>query len=95
MGKEREEKALAKEGLSITVKFSVMTSRASINLPSGVSQAVVGLTSPGLQYLQDHSMLKGFPENVIHDAIYIKQANRKTVTAKDNVYALKRRIDNH
>ncbi|GKT24809.1 Histone H4 like protein [Aduncisulcus paluster] len=42
-------------------------------------------------YDETRRVLKGFLENVIRDAItYSEHANRKTVTALDVVYALKR-----
>ncbi|KAF1664766.1 Histone H4, partial [Aptenodytes patagonicus] len=45
----------------------------------------------GLIYEETHGMLKVFLENVICDAVtYTEHAKRKTVTAMDMVYALKR-----
>ena len=46
----------------------------------------------GLIYEETRGVLKVFLENVIRDAVtYNKHAKRKTVTAMDVVYALKRR----
>jgi histone H4 len=46
---------------------------------------------PGLIYEEVRSVLKIFPETVIRDAVtYTEHARRKTVTAMDVVYALKR-----
>jgi histone H4 len=45
----------------------------------------------GLIYEETRGVLKVFPENVIRDAVtYTEHAKRKTVTAMDVVYALKR-----
>ena len=45
----------------------------------------------GLIYEETRGVLKVFFENVIRDAVtYTEHANRKTVTAMDVVYALKR-----
>tara|TARA_Y100000389_G_scaffold7456_1_gene7161 strand:+ start:6628 stop:7089 length:462 start_codon:yes stop_codon:yes gene_type:complete len=45
----------------------------------------------GLIYEETRSVLKTFMENVIRDAVtYTEHARRKTVTAMDVVYALKR-----
>jgi histone H4 len=45
----------------------------------------------GLVYEETRSVLKVFLENVIRDAVtYTEHARRKTVTAMDVVYALKR-----
>ncbi|CAJ0957601.1 unnamed protein product, partial [Ranitomeya imitator] len=47
--------------------------------------------SPGLIYEETRGVLKVFLENVIRDAVtYTEHAKRKTVTAMDVVYALKR-----
>ncbi len=46
----------------------------------------------GLIYEETRTVLKEFLENVIRDAVvYTEHAKRKTVTAMDVVYALKRR----
>jgi histone H4 len=46
----------------------------------------------GLVCVETHFVLKVFLENVIRDAVtYTEHAKRKTVTAMDVVYALKRR----
>ena len=45
----------------------------------------------GLMYEETRGVLKGFLENVVKDAVtYTEHARRKTVTALDVVYALKR-----
>jgi histone H4 len=45
----------------------------------------------GLIYEESRSVLKNFLENVIRDTVtYTEHARRKTVTAQDVVYALKR-----
>ncbi|XP_068113596.1 histone H4-like [Hyperolius riggenbachi] len=45
----------------------------------------------GLNYKETRGVLKVFLENVIRDAVtYTEHAKRKTVTAMDVVYALKR-----
>uniref|UniRef100_A0A8D1QH33 Histone H4 n=1 Tax=Sus scrofa TaxID=9823 RepID=A0A8D1QH33_PIG len=48
-------------------------------------------TIKGLIYEETRGVLKVFLENVIRDAVtYTEHAKRKTVTAMDVVYALKR-----
>jgi histone H4 len=45
----------------------------------------------GLIYEETRGVLRKFLENIIRDAVvYTEHANRRTVTAKDIVYALKR-----
>ena len=45
----------------------------------------------GLIYEETRGVLKTFIEKVVHDAVvYTEHAKRKTVTALDVVYALKR-----
>ncbi|KAG1871396.1 hypothetical protein F4604DRAFT_1769390 [Suillus subluteus] len=45
----------------------------------------------GLNYEETRGVLKIFLENIIHDSVtYTEHAKRKTVTALDVVYALKR-----
>ncbi|KAL0187550.1 hypothetical protein M9458_014649, partial [Cirrhinus mrigala] len=69
-----------KEAPSVTVKFCAITSRESPNPPFVVS--LVAAASSAFQV---------FLENVIRDAVtYTEHAKRKTVTAMDVVYALKR-----
>ena len=47
----------------------------------------------GLIYEETRGVLKVFLENVIRDAVtYTEHAKRKTVTAMDVVYALKRQV---
>ncbi|KAJ0169105.1 hypothetical protein K1T71_015111 [Dendrolimus kikuchii] len=50
---------------------------------------IQGITKPAIR--QTRGVLKVFLENVIRDAVtYTEHAKRKTVTAMDVVYALKR-----
>ena len=52
---------------------------------------VHNIVLPGLIYEETRGVLKVFLENVIRDAVtYTEHAKRKTVTAMDVVYALKR-----
>ena len=45
----------------------------------------------GMMYEETRTVLKTFLENVVRDSVtYIEHARRKTVTALDVVYALKR-----
>ena len=58
-----------------------------IDVLAGVHNFVL----PGLIYEETRGVLKVFLENVIRDAVtYTEHAKRKTVTAMDVVYALKR-----
>ncbi|XP_048537902.1 histone H4-like, partial [Triticum urartu] len=74
--------------------------------PEGAADNIQGITKPairrlarrggvkrisGLIYEETRGVLKIFLENVIRDAVtYTEHARRKTVTAMDVVYALKR-----
>ena len=51
-----------------------------------------GIKSTGKgKYEETRTVLRGFLENVVRDAVvYTEHARRKTVTAMDVVYALKR-----
>ena len=77
---------------SVTARFSVTTSKASrspairrLARRGGVKRI------SGLIYEETRGVLKVFLENVIRDAVtYTEHARRKTVTAMDVVYALKR-----
>ncbi|GBP07940.1 Histone H3 [Eumeta japonica] len=61
-------------------------SRLSVVLPAGGVKRISGLI-----YEETRGVLKVFLENVIRDAVtYTEHAKRKTVTAMDVVYALKR-----
>ena len=66
----------------------------SINTPHPFSCPYFDLLSsfiPRLIYEETRGVLKVFLENVIRDAVtYTEHAKRKTVTAMDVVYALKR-----
>ncbi|CAK8680679.1 unnamed protein product [Clavelina lepadiformis] len=77
----KEEKVLEREEQSGTGKCFVTTSQ--------------GITKPAIRRLarrgETRGVLKVFLENVIRDAVtYTEHAKRKTVTALDVVYALKR-----
>jgi histone H3/H4 len=76
--------AVARESPSVIAKFSVITSRVSLNqLSEDAYEGAVSSASPVA------SMRR--PEDVIRDAVtYTEHARRKTVTALDVVYALKR-----
>ena len=79
---------------------------ASCSVPSDKLGHAAGITKPairrlarrggvkrisGLIYEETRGVLKVFLENVIRDAVtYTEHARRKTVTAFDVVYALKR-----
>ena len=79
-GAKRHQKVLQDKIQGITKpKIRRMARRASMKQISG------------LIYKETCRVLKIFLENVIHDAVtYTKHARRKTVTAMDVVYALKR-----
>ncbi|KAF7328762.1 Histone H4 [Mycena venus] len=68
------------------------TCQVSPSPPSVVSPAVGGVKRiSGLIYEETRGVLKIFLENVIRDSVtYTEHAKRKTVTALDVVYALKR-----
>ena len=71
-----------------------------------VKETIMGVTKPAIRrlarrggvkrissliYDETRAVLKGFLENVIRDSVtYTEHARRKTVTALDVVYALKR-----
>merc|ERR1712216_447541 len=71
-----------------------------------VGASIQGITKPAIRrlarrggvkrissyvYSETRSVLKGFLENVVRDSVtYTEHAKRKTVTALDVVYALKR-----
>ena len=88
----KEEKVLEKEAPSVIVKSFGITSRVS---PSPAIRRLArrgGVKRiSGLIYEETRGVLKVFLENVIRDAVtYTEHAKRKTVTAMDVVYALKR-----
>ncbi|CAL1545902.1 unnamed protein product, partial [Lymnaea stagnalis] len=68
------------------------TSKVSPSPPSGRLARRGGVKRiSGLIYEETRGVLKVFLENVIRDAVtYTEHAKRKTVTAMDVVYALKR-----
>jgi hypothetical protein len=77
----KEAKDSEKEAPSVIAKCSVITSKASQSPLFVVWQLD----------LRREAAFKVFLENVIRDAvIYTEHADRKTVTAMDVVYALKR-----
>jgi histone H4 len=71
-----------------------------------LKETILGITKPAIRrlarrggvkrisslvYIETRQVLKGFLENVIRDSVtYTEHAKRKTVTALDVVYALKR-----
>uniref|UniRef100_A0A673IJD6 CENP-T/Histone H4 histone fold domain-containing protein n=1 Tax=Sinocyclocheilus rhinocerous TaxID=307959 RepID=A0A673IJD6_9TELE len=59
---------------------------------SGLGLNLIGITKPAIRRLAHlRSDLRRCAENVIRDAVtYTEHAKRKTVTAMDVVYALKR-----
>ena len=74
---------------SVTVRCCEITSRVLLNPLSVVWRGVKRIS--GLIYEETRGVLKVFLENVIRDAVtYTEHAKRKTVTAMDVVYALKR-----
>ncbi|CAH3187214.1 unnamed protein product, partial [Porites lobata] len=87
----KEVKAWAKVVLSVIVRFYAIISRNyQASDPSSRSPWGVKRIS-GLIYEETRGVLKVFLENVIRDAVtYTEHAKRKTVTAMDVVYALKR-----
>ncbi|CAB4031785.1 histone H4-like, partial [Paramuricea clavata] len=88
----KEAKVLEKEAPSVIAKSYETTSRESQN-PAIRRLARRGGVKriSGLIYEETRGVLKVFLENVIRDAVtYTEHAKRKTVTAMDVVYALKR-----
>uniref|UniRef100_A0A8C7JQ13 Histone H4 n=1 Tax=Oncorhynchus kisutch TaxID=8019 RepID=A0A8C7JQ13_ONCKI len=91
-----------KTGGKARAKAKTRSSRAGLQFPDNIQ----GITKPairrlarrggvkrisGLIYEETRGVLKVFLENVIRDAVtYTEHAKRKTVTAIDVVYALKR-----
>lgn len=85
-------KVWGKEALSATVRF-LRDNIQGITKPAIRRQARRGGVKriSGLIYEETRGVLKVFLENVIRDAVtYTEHAKRKTVTAMDVVYALKR-----
>ena len=88
---EREAKDSAKEAPSATAKLR--DNIQGITKPAIRRLARRGGVKriSGLIYEETRGVLKVFLENVIRDAVtYTEHAKRKTVTAMDVVYALKR-----
>ena len=83
---------MEREAPSVTGRSFVTTSRASPSQPSVVWPAVEeSSVSPASSTRRPVASSKSFLENVIRDAVtYTEHAKRKTVTAMDVVYALKR-----
>ncbi|XP_037728244.1 histone H4-like [Drosophila subpulchrella] len=81
-----------KEAPSVIAKCCEITSRVSLSQQSAVWARRGGVKRiSGLIYEETRGVLKVFLENVIRDAVtYTEHAKRKTVTAMDVVYALKR-----
>ena len=92
--------------LSPSRLHSLLTSTPSLASPQVLRDNIQGITKPairrlarrggvkrisGLIYEETRGVLKVFLENVVRDAVtYTEHARRKTVTAMDVVYALKR-----
>ncbi|CAA6672644.1 unnamed protein product [Spirodela intermedia] len=80
-GRGKGGKGLGRAAPSVTARCSEITSR----------DHQAGDPPPGSARRRDEGVLKIFLENVIRDAVtYTEHARRKTVTAMDVVYALKR-----
>ncbi|KAI3608513.1 histone h4 [Moniliophthora roreri] len=104
-GAKRHRKILRDNIQGMLASFAV-TSSTSLTRPSSLLTTVSGITKPairrlarrggvkrisGLIYEETRGVLKIFLENVIRDSVtYTEHAKRKTVTALDVVYALKR-----
>ena len=98
----KEEKDSAREAPSVTGRFFATISKASpryfVDPPLYFNPAVRRLARrggvkriSGLIYEETREVLEVFLENVIRDAVtYTEHAKRKTVTAMNVVYALKR-----
>ena len=88
----KAEKVLEREARSDIVKSCATTSRESRSPPIRRLARRGGVKRiSGLIYEETRGVLKVFLENVIRDAVtYTEHAKRKTVTAMDVVYALKR-----
>ena len=87
-------------------RLQIPRQASSLPMPDICTVTVAGITKPairrlarrggvkrisGLIYEETRGVLKVFLENVIRDAVtYTEHARRKTVTAFDVVYALKR-----
>ena len=83
---------MEREAPSVTERFFVTISKVSRSLPSVDWLAEVE-SNVFLDFIYEETrgVLKVFLENVIRDAVtYTEHAKRKTVTAMDVVYALKR-----
>ncbi|CAI8034059.1 Histone H4 [Geodia barretti] len=80
-----------REAASVTGRSCETTSRASPSRPSVVSPAEGESSISLASSTRRPAASKSFLENVIRDAVtYTEHAKRKTVTAMDVVYALKR-----
>ncbi|CAL1615247.1 unnamed protein product [Knipowitschia caucasica] len=91
-GRGKGGKGLGKGGPSVTVKSSETNPgyHQACHPSFGTPWRCVKRIS-GLIYEEARGVLKVFLENVIRDAVtYTEHAKRKTVTAMDVVYALKR-----
>ena len=89
---EKEAKVLEREVQSVIVRF-LRDNIQGITKPAIRRLARRGGVKriSGLIYEETRGVLKVFLENVIRDAVtYTEHAKRKTVTAMDVVYALKR-----
>lgn len=93
-GRGKAGKGLGKQGASVRHRKVLRDNIQGITKPAirrlarrgGVKRISAGI------YEEVRSVLKGFLEAVIRDSVtYTEHAKRKTVTAMDVVYALKRR----
>nr|CAD1821198.1 unnamed protein product [Ananas comosus var. bracteatus] len=90
-GRGKGGRGWGRAGRSATARCSATTSRGSRSPRSGAWAARRVKRISGLIYEETRGVLKIFLENVIRDAVtYTEHARRKTVTAMDVVYALKR-----
>ena len=90
-GRGKEARDSERAAPSATARSFATTSRASPSPPSAASHAVVVSSASPALHEETRGVLKVFLENVIRDAVtYTEHARRKTVTAMDVVYALKR-----
>ena len=79
-----EFESLARPGWAGDERTQTTLAEAEVNIREELSSTI-------RRYEETRSVLKVFLENVIRDAVtYTEHARRKTVTAMDVVYALKR-----
>jgi histone H3/H4 len=92
LAKEKAAKVSARGEPSATARCSATTLKGSRAQPSAASLAAGGIKRlSGLVYDEIRETLKVFMTNVIRDAItYTEHARRRTVTANDVIFALRR-----